>query len=283
MLWQSKPEAWLSQWRFSNVLEWRKTTTGPLRVSMPPQRAAAFPGGGKPLAGLSPRVAEGGTAGPGETSRGPAHPGPSSAPGPARSLQRAAAAGRGPGPPGAAGRWAVSRPAAAFPGGRRLLPEEQEGPRARRCPEKRRAAAAPERETLLRASGLLCPPLESPAGSWGSHPGLIPRQPSWPRGMASKRGRDGGVGGGGAPLCPPGATSPAGAGGLGPRCEGNGCPPLACRGGLRPRRALAWCNGRCCFKINFLAGVGSQANIFISFQPKPVGDWFILKENQSLA
>ena len=37
---------------------------------------------------------------------------------------------------------------------------------------------------------------------------------------------------------------------------------------MRPRRTLAWCNRQCCFKTNFLAGAGSQANIFISFRPR---------------
>lgn len=142
-------------------------------------------------------------------------PGPcgSRCPGPARSLQRAAAAGRGRG----------SAPSGKE--GRRLLPEERERPR-----DAPGARGSWEGKLLLRAA-----------------PGCVGHPPGTPGTHRAVLGE--------------GLQSGAGMLRRGRRCR---------------------CHERGCFKIYFLVCVRSQGSIFISFQAKPVRDWFTLREDQSL-
>lgn len=112
------------------------------------------------------------------------------APSPARALQRAAAVSRGPGLPGSR-RKGSPRPAAAFPGRRRLLPEEREGPRARRSPGNSGVAASSQRETSVRAA--FCARLPDPPPGAGEAPRTTLAR-SCPRRVASKRRLDGGMG-----------------------------------------------------------------------------------------
>lgn len=202
-----------------------KPPRGRLAFRCRPREQLPFPGGGESLAALSPRVAEGGTAGPGGTSRGPAHPGPL----PPQALP-APSSGR---QPRAAGRGRWGQPGAGPLPGRQPLSqgEGDSSPRSRRVPGPAGLPRSAGRRQLPSGKPAPCQRLVAPASripcrELGKPPRAHPPAAELAPGGGFKAGA--GWWGGGRrcpPLCPPGATSPAGAGGLGRRCEGNGGPP----------------------------------------------------------